>query len=182
MAIVNKVIQGQYVDLKSVDVSDAEFTRSIRQDPEFVKYLPQINNTLEDQIQWINNQRSKEGDYFWVFWDKNGKRFGTLGVYDVNTDEPKGRSLAAKGNALQNIEAVYLVYRYVLNELKACAIYGWVYEENQRAIRFNKLMGGIIGEPEELEGRIIRKVVFKNPEFLEAESKIRKMLYRKVGS
>lgn len=178
MAICGDVINGRYVDLKSVDVSDAEFTMNIRNEPEFIRYLPQINNTIEQQREWINRQREKEGDYFWVMFDKEGNRFGTLGVYDVNTSQPKGRSLAAKGNALQNIEAVYLIYKYVLEELNAKAIYGWTYETNLRAIRFNSLFGGIIGEPKSLDGIMIREVVFKNPEFKEAEKKLKKMLYR----
>lgn len=175
---LEEMIRGKYVDLKSIDESDAEFTLNIRKDPEMAKYLPPLEITIEQQKEWIRKQRATEGDYFWVIIDKEGNRLGTTGVYDVFSSEPKGRSLAAIGNPLQNIEGIYLAYKYVLEALKAEGIYGYVYAENRRAMRFNELLGAIIREPSELEGRVIREVIYKNPEFQNAEKKVRKMLYR----
>ena len=38
----NKVIEGKYVNLRSVEEQDAEFTLSLRQDPQLTKYLPKL--------------------------------------------------------------------------------------------------------------------------------------------
>ena len=177
MAFAEKII-GKYVDLRSIDESDAEFSMNIRKDPEFTIFLPPINNTIEQQREWIKRQMMEPGDYFWIMLDKNGNKMGTFGIYDVGTQEPKGRSLIAKGNPLQNIEMVYLVYKYALEVLHADPIYGWVYADNTKAIRLNDYLGGIMSNPYESNGRMIKDVVFKNPEFSNAERRVRKMLYR----
>lgn len=174
----NSLIIGKLVDLKSVDESDAEFTMSIRNEPAVVQFLPRLTNTIEQQKEWIRKQRITNGDYFWVLLDKKGNRFGTIGVYDVNTNTPQGRSLAALGNPLQNIEGVYLAYKYIFEELSVSNIYGWVYEDNIRAIRFDELLGGTIGKPREVEGRVIRDIVFNKAKFNIAGERIRKMIYR----
>ncbi len=44
---VTENIAGRFVDLKSIDESDAEFTLNIRKVPEFVKYLLLIDNTID---------------------------------------------------------------------------------------------------------------------------------------
>lgn len=58
------VIEGRFVELKSVTVDDAEFTRNIRLDPDFAEFFPPLNNTIEQQKQWIENHKTKKGDYF----------------------------------------------------------------------------------------------------------------------
>ena len=44
-----EVIEGRYVDLRSATIEDAEFTLAIRQAPEFSKWLPRIDNTIDQQ-------------------------------------------------------------------------------------------------------------------------------------
>lgn len=175
---LDSLIEGKYVDLRSVDVGDAEFTMDLRNDPELGKHFPKFDNSLEQQIQWIKKQRDAEDDYFWIMQDKRGNPFGTIGVYDIHRDEPKGRSLIAKGNPLQNIEGFYLAFHYALDTLEAKGIYGYVYNENTRALRFNELVGAIISEPTEFDGRTVRKTLFKNPEFEDNWNKIKGRIYR----
>ena len=171
-------IKGHYIDLKSVSEDDAEFTLAIRRDEEFVRYLPKLDITVEQQKEWIKSQQKKPDDYFWVVLDKKGQYIGTIGVFDIFADPPKAGRLALKGNALQNIEANYLAYRYGLYDLHLEKLWGFIYAENSRAIRFAELFGGIMGEEYELDGRVVRNVIFKQPEFGEAEKNVRKMLYR----
>ena len=173
-----KPIEGKYIDLKCIDESDAEFTLELRQDPEFVKYLPKLDITIEQQKQWINIQQKTQDDYFWVVMDKKGNRLGTVGIFDIFSDPPKAGRLAIKGNALQNIEANYLAYKYGLDNLGLNKLWGFIYAENERAIRFAELFGGILCEAYEMDGRLVRDVVFKQPEFGFAEQKVRKMIYR----
>lgn len=175
---INEKIEGKYIDLKSIEEDDAEFTLTIRQEPEFVKYLPQLNNSLDDQKAWIRKQQEKKDDYFWIVLDKSGQKIGTIGIYDIFSDPPNAGRLALKGNPLQNIEATYLAYKYGLDDLGLDKLWGFIYAENTRAIRFNELIGGIIGDEHELDDRLVRDVVFKYPEFGEAEKKVRAMLYR----
>ncbi len=173
-------INGYYVTLKSIDESDAEFSLEIRQDPEFSKYLPGFDITVEEQREWIKKQREKNDDYFWIVLDKEGNRIGTVGVFEIFDEFPKSGRLALRGNALQNIEATYLAYKYGLDILKVPRMGGFIYSDNTRAIRFAEMFGGTVGEPYEHEGRTVREAVFKHPNFAQCEEKINKMLYRNI--
>ena len=101
----DELLEGRYVDLRSVDENDAEFTLKIRQDPEFTKFLPKIENTLEQQKNWIRYQRNKEGDYFFVVQNKAGERIGTIGLFDVTDVQCEGGRVAVGGSALAILEA-----------------------------------------------------------------------------
>ena len=68
---VTEPIEGRYVVLRSCTEDDAEFTRDIRKDPEFAKYLPQIDNTLDQQKVWIKSQREKPGDYMLIMKEQS---------------------------------------------------------------------------------------------------------------
>lgn len=177
---VTELIEGRYVDLRSCTEEDAEFTRAIRNDPEFVKFLPAIDNTLEQQKTWIRNQREKEGDYFFVVWDKEGNRIGTISIYDINGDHAESGRLAIKGsNPFQALEAQILSFRFAFNSLGLECIDGFIFADNDRAIRFNKQFGGIHYPPEtDDDGRKIIKIENWREDFEKVDKKLSSILYR----
>lgn len=173
-------IEGRYVDLRCCTEDDAEFTRDIRRDPEFVKFLPAIDNTLEEQKAWIRHQREKEGDYFFVVWDKAGKRIGTISIYDVHDDHAESGRLAIKGdNALLAIEAQLLSFRFAFSVLGLECIDGFILADNKRAIRFNKLFEGCQYPPElDENGKTIIRLKNWREDFEKADKKLSSILYR----
>lgn len=177
---VSEPIEGRYVDLQSCTEDDAEFTRAIRKDPKFVKYLPAIDNTVEQQKAWIRSQREKEGDYFFVVWDKDGNRIGTISIYDVNGDHAKSGRLAIKGdNAFQGIEAQILSFRFAFGVLGLECIDGFIFADNERAIRFNKQFAGRHYPPETDEnGRTIIRIENWREDFEKVDKKLSSILYR----
>lgn len=177
---VAEPIEGRYVDLRSCTEDDAEFTRAIRKDPEFVKYLPAIDNTVEQQKAWIRSQREKEGDYFFVVWDKKGNRIGTISIYDVNGDHAESGRLAIKGdNAFQGIEAQILSFRFAFGVLGLECIDGFIFADNERAIRFNKQFAGRHYPPETDEnGRTIIRIENWREDFEKVDKKLSSILYR----
>lgn len=173
-------LKGTYVDLISATVDDAEFTLAIRQDPEFTKYLPRINNTMKEQREWLKSQRNKSGDYFFVVWDKEKNRIGTIGIFDLDEEPGKAGRLALRGNALQNIEAQYLIFKFAFIEMGVERLWGVIYADNRRAIRFAQQFGVIVEEPSiNGMGKEVREVMFTKPRFLEKQPQIEKMIYRK---
>lgn len=178
---ITKPIVGKFVDLISCTEADADFTREIRKDPEFVKYLPLINNTLDQQKAWIRSQREKRGDYFFVVWNKKQERIGTISIFDIFENPPKAGRLALKGNAFENIEAQYLSFDFAFNTLNIDKLWGFIYEENHRAIRFAETFGVTLFEPREYtDGRLIREVYFYKDDFRERIPQIEKMIYRRL--
>lgn len=179
MALTEDIV-GKYVVLKSAGVEDAEFTLNIRRDPEFVKYLPEIKNTLEEQKTWIKKQRVLKGDYFFVVWDKKGKRVGTVSIFDLDKEVKKAGRLALKGNALQNIEAQYLIFKFAFCQLGIDKLWGFVYVENERAIRFTKLFGTrVYDEKQGEDDKLIREVEHYHDDFIASQENIERMIYRK---
>lgn len=177
---VTEPIEGRYVDLRSCTEDDAEFTRDIRKDPEFVKFLPAIDNTVEQQKAWIRKQREKDGDYFFVVWDKEGNRIGTISIYDVHGDHAESGRLAIKGeNAFQGIEAQILSFRFAFGTLGLECIDGFIFADNERAIRFNKQFGGRHYPPEtDEDGRVIIKIENWREDFEKVDKKLSSILYR----
>lgn len=173
-------LKGKFVELKAATVDDAEFTLSIRQDPEMTKYLPPLNITLEQQRNWINNQRNKEGDYFFVVWSlKTGKRIGTISIYDINNGIGEGGRLALYGEVHEKVEAGILISNFEFNILKLDRVTAWVYYDNLPAKQWNKQFGAVFSEPYvHSDGLKICDVIIepKNAEI--ATAKLRKILSR----
>lgn len=176
--IYDGIIKGRYVDLRSATVEDAEFTLAVRQDPEFNKYLPRVNNTIEQQAAWISRQREKQGDYFFVVCDKEGNPIGTISIYDIEGDHAEAGRLTMRGNAFQSIEAQLLSFHFGFNELGLKNIVSYIYADNARALRFTQQFGGVLQEPEEKDGHLECKAINSKEDFDACEKKLRALLYR----
>ncbi|MBP3197589.1 MAG: GNAT family N-acetyltransferase [Butyrivibrio sp.] len=178
--IYDGVIKGQYIDLTSVTEEDAEFTLMVRQDARLTKYLPPISNTLEQQKTWINSQRQKEGDYYFIAKDHEGKPVGTIGTYDVHDGTGEGGRLTSIGNALQSMEIQYLILRFDFDILKLDYATSFVYADNVSALKLSKTLGIEFDEPTtDREGRIICNGHITKEQFYEAVPNIERMLYRR---
>lgn len=177
---VTEPIRGRYVDLLSCTEDDAAFTRAIRKAPEFVKFLPVIDNTIEQQRTWIRRQREKDGDYFFVVWDKEGNRIGTISIYNVHGNRAEGGRLAIKGrNAFQGIEAQLLSFRFAFGKLGLECIDGFIFADNDRAIRFNKQFSGCQYPPEiNQDGRAIIRIENWREDFEKVDRRLSSILYR----
>ena len=178
--VYDGILEGKYVDLKPCTEDDAEFTRAIRRDPEFAKFLPAINNTIEEQKSWIRHQREKDGDYFFVVWDKEGNRIGTISIYDVHGNRAESGRLAIKGdNPFMGIEAQILAFRFAYGFLKLECLDAFIFADNERGIRFNKQFGGRHYPPKTDEnGREIIPVENWREDFEKVDKEYSSILYR----
>ncbi len=177
------VLEGRFVELRSAVGSDAEFTLKVRQDPEFIRFLPKIENTLDQQKAWIKNQQTQEGDYFFVVWNKKKERIGTIGLFDIKDHTCEAGRLAVRGNAFESIEAQLLSFQFAFKGLHMELVNNYIYIDNERALRFSKQFGGILVEEESEEqvikgGQICQKVIITKEDFAAASKKLSKMLYR----
>ena len=76
---IEETIKGKYVTLKSANIEDAEFSLELRQNPALTKYLPKLDVTIEQQKNWILDQRNKNDDYFFVVINNKNERI--IGIY-----------------------------------------------------------------------------------------------------
>lgn len=174
------VLEGRYVDLKACTEDDAEFTLSLRTDPELGKFFPEVHSNVEQQRTWIRSQRSREGDYFFVVWNKSGERIGTIAVYNIVGDDGEGgRIIIRSDNPFDVFEAQLLLDRFAFFSLGLKLMKGFIFADNKRAIRFNKQVSGKL-LPSELDenGREIIRVETTAEDFYAIDRKISKLLYK----
>lgn len=143
---INEIIEGESVKLKSVDISDAEFTYKIRQDKSKTKYMHKVEGTIEDQKRWIENQRKREGDYFFLVLDENYNPIGTYGVYNIDMNKGKaetGRAILC-GTPMQNLEAIMLFFDFCFLNLKIEKLLSYTAKDNISANGVAKKLGGSV--------------------------------------
>ena len=177
---VTESIEGRYVDLRSCTEDDAEYTKDIRKDSTFTKYLPVINNTTEQQKAWIRSQREKAGDYFFVVWDKAGNRIGTISIYDVHGNRAESGRLAIKANnPFYALEAQMLSFRFAFGKLGLECVDAFIFADNEKAIRFNKQFAGRHYPPQINEnGREVVKAENWREDFEKVDKRLSSILYR----
>jgi RimJ/RimL family protein N-acetyltransferase len=82
--IMIMIIYGKNINLRTVEIDDAEFVFNMRQNPNRVKYLTKITGTIESQHEWIKIvSRGKEGkEYYFVIESEDGEKLGLVRMYD----------------------------------------------------------------------------------------------------
>lgn len=136
-------IRGQRVNLRCVETTDAAFTLEIRNDPELTAFIPRINGNIAGQTAWIERQRNKWGDYFFLIERAGRQPIGTLAFYDMDEDGKTcevGRYIS-RGNALENVEAVILLLDEVFAKRKMESVRLDIDERNQKVIHFWRKFG-----------------------------------------
>jgi RimJ/RimL family protein N-acetyltransferase len=176
-------IKGRYVSLRSAELNDAEFTLTIRQNPEVTAYLPRLNTTIYEQIEWIKSQRKKENDYFFVVRDISNRQIGTISIYNIKEEVAESGRLAMQGNSMENIEAQLLALQFGFFDLNLKQIYCNIHHENIRAMRFIELFGAVRIEKSKLEdNQILTMLTINKHNFVKFEEKLKSLLYRQTKS
>lgn len=174
------ILEGKYIDLRSVNENDAEFTLSLRQDPVLTQYLPRLDITVTQQWEWIHNQKTLEGDYFFVISNKEGKQIGVIGLYRIEGDKAEIGRIASKGNAFQSIEAQLLTLDFAFDILRLSEVVYFAYAKNVHSVRFGNLYGPKCSEPYlDREGKERIDGIFTKKPYMKSREKIARLLYRK---
>lgn len=147
------VLEGKFVNLRSVMKEDAEFILKIRNNPEISKFLPPLNVTIEQQQRWINNQRSDNDSYYFIIEDKRKKQIGTMSVYNIQENHAEVGRSCSWGNSIQNSEAALILDDFIFQKLGIDYLDIWVYKDNKPTLALNKGLGCIWdGEREDEKG------------------------------
>jgi RimJ/RimL family protein N-acetyltransferase len=160
---------GKYVTLKPVDETDSEFIIKLRNDDFISRYLPKIPDDLNGQKNWIRKQRAREGEYYFVICDRpEDRRIGTLSIYDIRGSEAETGRAASLGTALQNTEAVLLLYDFAFHLLNLNRTRIAIIPGNENVIAMNRRLGYVRYPSGDKEGMICyileRTAYFQNTE------------------
>lgn len=117
--VYDGIIEGIGVNLRSVEERDAEFTYALRQDKERTKFVHSVDGTVEDQRNWIRNQRAREGDYYFIVEDKQGNPLGTVGYYGLEGVNGEMGRMIINGTYAQNCDAIVQLRRFAFDIIGA---------------------------------------------------------------
>ena len=56
------IIYGKNINMRTVEIDDAEFVYTMRQDQNKTKYLSKVSGTIQDQKEWIAQYKKREAD------------------------------------------------------------------------------------------------------------------------
>ncbi|NLG02514.1 MAG: GNAT family N-acetyltransferase [Clostridia bacterium] len=177
--VYSDTLNGKFVYLRSVTIEDAEAILSLRQNPKLTKYLPRLDITVEQQRKWIEEQRTREGDYYFSVWNRQNEMIGTIRVYNISDGSGETGSLALKGNAFENLEAKLLCEDFQWDILNLHTTKSVIDAENSQAQKFAGLFGTEFNAPS-LDARGFQCVIGHNDKerSIEYRNKVRKILYK----
>lgn len=139
--VYNGIIEGKFVNLRSVTENDAAFILSIRNNPEISKYLPPLHITVEQQQDWITKQRADSDSYYFIIEDKEHSNIGTISIYNIVDRHAEAGRFCSVGDAVKNSEAALLNADFIFYTLKLEFIDIWVYKDNKPLLSLNNGFG-----------------------------------------
>ena len=144
MSIPEK-LEGEFVNLRPLLVSDAELTYSWRNNAQ-AKCLNQSAASVEHQAAWIASRASSE--YNFVIELKNGHSIGMLsliGIDTINRHAEPGRFLIGDETSAQGVpaavDAMKLLYEMALEKLGLVRVCGIIAANNTLMIKWQKYLG-----------------------------------------
>lgn len=152
MKLKNKVrfIEGKNINLREVDVTDAEFVLSLRTNADLNKFISKTEYDLDKQIRYIQDFKRKEDEYYFIIDDNTtNESYGTGRVYDIKEKSFGLGSWIIKKEAPANvaIESILLIYEFGFYTLDFNQAHYDVRKDNKSVISFHKRMGAeMIGE------------------------------------
>jgi RimJ/RimL family protein N-acetyltransferase len=143
--------QTKHIYLRLINEKDVDFLLELRLNQNLNKYLNQINNDKELQLNWLKNYKYREAngtDFYFVIVDKQAGDIGLVRVYDVdyaNKSFTWGSWIIREENRPKYaaIESALLSLNFAFNELNLVVGNIDVRIDNLKADNFYRRFGMI---------------------------------------
>jgi RimJ/RimL family protein N-acetyltransferase len=157
MTVMN--FKAKTISFRLINVDDAEFILSLRNNNKLNKHLSQTSSSLEQQKEWIKNykEREKKGTeyYFIIYRNDNNEAVGTVRLYDFIRE----RKSFCWGSWILNenktkysaMESAFLVYQIAFEDLGFERAHFDVRRENVKVIAFHQKMGAEVVSENDLD-------------------------------
>ena len=139
--VLEKPIVGKHVILRAVECRDAAFILKLRLNENIRKFISPTENNVDKQVEWISRQREKEGDYYFLYTNKQGEDLGVISVYNIKDGTGETGRQMSFGGSIHNMEAEYLMMCFVFETLKLNKIISTVYLTNKKVISKARKLG-----------------------------------------
>lgn len=149
-------LSGKNINLRTVNINDAEFIFQMRHDEVKTKYLSKIEGTLDGQKNWILDylKREQEGkEYYFVIESKHQESLGLVRMYDFQEKSFCWGSWIIKTNAPQStaIESALQIYEFGFYRLNFLQSHFDVRKNNSKVVAFHQRFGANIIDENELD-------------------------------
>lgn len=141
----HKTLEGEFVNLRALAVSDAELTYGWRSAAR-AKFLNQGATSVAQQAAWIASRPASE--YNFVIELKNGLAVGMVsltGIDTINRRGEPGRFLIGNEDAVKGtpaaVEAMKLIYELAFDQLGLMRVCGTVAADNHLMTKWQKFLG-----------------------------------------
>lgn len=140
------LIEGRRINLRLVEIEDAEFLLSLRLDPNKSRHISQVDGDLEKQVKWLTDYKVREelnSEYYFIIEDKNKKQFGCVRLYDFIEDSFCWGSWILKDGSpsFMAVESALQVYEFAFYNLKFNKCHFDVRKENASVVAFHERFG-----------------------------------------
>ena len=150
------LICGKNINLRTVEIEDAEFIFSMRQNQNKTKYLSKVTGTVESQKEWIKNYKQREEnkkEFYFVIESKDKEKLGLVRMYDFQDDSFCWGSWLIKEDAPKTtaIESALQIYEFGFYNLRFEKSHFDVRKGNDKVIAFHQRFGAKIIYEDELD-------------------------------
>ncbi|MDX9960837.1 MAG: GNAT family N-acetyltransferase [Aliarcobacter sp.] len=150
------LINGKNINLRTVEIKDAEFIYSMRQNESKTKYLSKVSGTVDSQKEWIVKYKEREEEkleFYFIIESKNNEKLGLVRMYDFKGNSFCWGSWLIKENAPKTtaIESALQIYEFAFYNLGFIKSHFEVQKGNDKVIAFHQRFGAKIVDENELE-------------------------------
>lgn len=147
----NENLCGKYVNLREVEINDAEFILSLRCNEAKSKFLNKTEYNIEKQQDYIRKNKKLDNEWYFIIEKKDEEPIGTYRIYDLKKDSfCIGSWLMVDGcSPFEVMEGEYLAKIFAFEKTGFQKFHFDVRKENKKVIRYHKMMGAKqVGETE----------------------------------
>lgn len=175
--IYNGELEGKNIYLRSVEKKDAEFLLRIRGDDKKNEFVHAIDNDITKEIDWIEKQRKREGDYFFSIISKRSNSIvGNIAICEIDVEKKiaeLGRWVSY-AESIDNLESVILVHDFAYDYLGLDYVFTKTIQENRKVVSFWRRFGGNAEENKQVDEFTVYYNIVSKEEY---KNQIRKKLY-----
>ena len=150
------LLEGKNINLRMVEIEDAEFIYNMRQNQNKTKYLSKVTGTVDSQKEWIKNYKQREDEekeFYFIIESKNKDKLGLVRIYDLKNDSFCWGSWLIKEGAPKTtaIESALQIYEFGFYKLGFEKSHFDVRKGNDKVIAFHQRFGAKIVSEDELD-------------------------------
>ena len=150
------LLEGKNINLRTVEIEDADFIYTMRQNRKKTKYLSKVTGTVDSQKEWIKNYKQREDEekeFYFLIESKNSEKLGLVRMYDFKNDSFCWGSWLIKEDTPKTtaIESALQIYEFGFYKLGFEKSHFDVRKGNDKVIAFHQRFGAKIVSEDELD-------------------------------